>query len=522
MSEVKLKSKSEVVELRVNLPHIAGEFQRRLYSKVESAYAEPIKNAIDAEAREVFICNNPKIVRILDYGRGMAREEVRELFVIGTSVKEGLGFIGEKGIGRLAAYKLGDTLEILTKSDEGSWRCVFRLGEIYGLMEEKEVKARRNFTLYKIYNSDGSNMSVIKDENLRKYLSEVFKLQIMNGLKIYVNGRIVEAQASRGKVIPFKWSNAFGELILNRKSTKFSFYVRGVKVSDQILHGVGGWVNCNDLQVSTNRENLVEDENYLKLVKKLESKIREEFRRLSDDEFKRYSEVLIHVALNLRDRKIASRIPVLTNKGLKKLGEIKKVAFEEGDFPNDVYVISSQSPYVLELMDLLGTTVVTRWRIEDLRKYISGKIKNEVRSVIKDMFKVAIEMFPNAELNLKSNLKASIQPITKSRRNSFNRRVKGRKIGIKPYFKLGGLKWKLVGFGEEPLSLKKREVYINVESKALKLAIERFRGKAGKIILAYILRKPILKALGLKENSPNFQEYMDKLFMKTIEEIAKK
>ncbi|MFQ6076192.1 MAG: hypothetical protein ACE5Z5_08675, partial [Candidatus Bathyarchaeia archaeon] len=426
-------------------------------------------------------------------------------------------------------YKLGDTLEILTKSEEGSWCCIFRLGEARGLMEEADINSDRTFTLYKIYNSNRGRMPTVEDEKLRRFLSESFNLHLLKGLRIIVNGKRAEAVGPEGKVIPFRWLDAYGEFFLTRKPTKFSFYVREVKVSDMVLHGVGGWVNCDKLQVSTNRENLVEDETYYGLVKRLESRLREEARGLRDEDFKDYREILIRVALNLRDKRIAARIPILTDKGLKKLGKVRKVAFEEGEYTGQVDVIASSNPYILELIDLLHIPIVTSWKIEDLEKYISGKIRREVKSIAKEMLKVVKEAFPDLKPNSKPTVEMVVEQMLGKKRmgkgsgKEKNREGRQRKrVGIRSYFKLAGLKWRFVGFGEKPISLRGDEVLVNVESDAVKLAVEKLRGKASKIILSYLLRKPLLKTCGLDEGDPRFQEYMNEIFFKAIERIAEK
>ena len=108
------------VDLRLLL-----ELGERLISRDEVAVVELVKNSFDADATEVIIIFDYRGIEITDDGHGMNIDQINEgWFTIGTSIKKrdnyspkGRKVLGEKGLGRLALFRLGKIITIYTKKD---------------------------------------------------------------------------------------------------------------------------------------------------------------------------------------------------------------------------------------------------------------------------------------------------------------------------------------------------------------------------------------------------------------------
>lgn len=108
--------------------HIFRELGQYLVGRDSTALAELVKNTYDADATEVTVYGEALddlergMIRIVDNGNGMTAEEFSAGFLrIASRVKEagerrsarfGRRFTGAKGIGRLAAQKLADRMEV--------------------------------------------------------------------------------------------------------------------------------------------------------------------------------------------------------------------------------------------------------------------------------------------------------------------------------------------------------------------------------------------------------------------------
>lgn len=109
--------------------HLQRLIGRDLIPNDEMAIVELVKNAYDSGAKHVHIyiqpetAKEPGLIRISDDGSGMSEEDVTRLFMFAgysqrpDEVAEADRVpTGEKGIGRFAADKLGETLNVYTKT----------------------------------------------------------------------------------------------------------------------------------------------------------------------------------------------------------------------------------------------------------------------------------------------------------------------------------------------------------------------------------------------------------------------
>lgn len=124
MAEKKLKMSFD--------PHTIEHLGIKMYSRLPNAIAELIANAYDADAHNVYIQitdkNDEKSICISDDGVGMSFEEINEKFLrIGRKRRiddNGLSpsgkrkVTGRKGLGKLAFFGIGNTIEIKTKQSE--------------------------------------------------------------------------------------------------------------------------------------------------------------------------------------------------------------------------------------------------------------------------------------------------------------------------------------------------------------------------------------------------------------------
>lgn len=112
------------VNFRVDL-NLLLELGEELISKDEIAVSELVKNSYDADATIVEVSIQNDSIIIADNGNGMTIDIIQNSWlVIGTSFKRrntkspmGRRVLGEKGIGRLSAFRLGNSLTVKTRSE---------------------------------------------------------------------------------------------------------------------------------------------------------------------------------------------------------------------------------------------------------------------------------------------------------------------------------------------------------------------------------------------------------------------
>jgi len=113
----------------------------KMYSNIPNAIAELIANAFDADANNVYIDlyedAGEKRIEVKDDGDGMSFEDINEKFLrIGRKCREeGQIFspsgkrkvTGRKGLGKLAFFGIGNTIEISTIKKGAAQKVVFIL-----------------------------------------------------------------------------------------------------------------------------------------------------------------------------------------------------------------------------------------------------------------------------------------------------------------------------------------------------------------------------------------------------------
>lgn len=126
---------------------------RNLYSTTPPALAELVANAYDAYATNVDISITDDHIIVADNGKGLDLQELQEKYAIIGKVKKeekpicGLSHrapMGKKGIGKLAAFSLGQKYTVYCKSQESENWCTFSL-------DYRELKGKDDNTFPALY-----------------------------------------------------------------------------------------------------------------------------------------------------------------------------------------------------------------------------------------------------------------------------------------------------------------------------------------------------------------------------------
>jgi histidine kinase/DNA gyrase B/HSP90-like ATPase len=134
---------------------IIGLFSEGLYSSPNKAIEELVSNAFDADATRVHVVLSPDraaadaTIAVVDNGTGMDDQGLKIHWIVGDSVKSrnrttssGRRTIGKFGIGKLAAYVLGDRLTHITKaggkfySTSMDFRTIPKTADVDGLTQD--------------------------------------------------------------------------------------------------------------------------------------------------------------------------------------------------------------------------------------------------------------------------------------------------------------------------------------------------------------------------------------------------
>lgn len=170
---------------------------RNLYSTTPPALAELVANSYDAYATEVDIELSTSAISIVDNGKGLSLKELEDKYVtIGSEKQEEIPInglserkpMGKKGIGKLAAFSLGDSYTVYSKGvGQRSW-LTFTLNyrEMIGNndypVEVRETQLPPEFSKFETYPSGfivkitDTRRSITQAtlSNIRKQLSRRF------------------------------------------------------------------------------------------------------------------------------------------------------------------------------------------------------------------------------------------------------------------------------------------------------------------------------------------------------------
>ncbi len=167
---------------------------RKLYDNLSAALAELVANSWDAYAKSVSITFEGDRIIIRDSGIGMSYTELQERYCPIGAEKSLRGIriptdmserspMGKKGIGKLAAFSLGDDYNVITKSDTDNISRKFTLN--YDEMKEVEGEFNVEVTILPEVNEYFSSVetgTVIEIFNLRKPIAGQTKSALVKKL----------------------------------------------------------------------------------------------------------------------------------------------------------------------------------------------------------------------------------------------------------------------------------------------------------------------------------------------------
>lgn len=298
-------------------PHTIEHLGVKMYSVLPNAIAELIANAYDAEAKNVYIKlydrEGNKSIVVIDDGLGMSFDELNEKFLRigrkrriednGMSPNGVRKVTGRKGLGKLAFFGIGDTIQITTKkkgrqvefllnwseiknSTSSTYEPKFKISncnfeEKGTMIELKDLKRKSSFnkkdlalSISKLFNLFDSNFKVYISLNDDKVLLIDNKLKYENLDKqiewIFPNNSDVKNEYLDNK-------NISGSIIATEKPLNpglrgITLFAHGRLVNIPEFFGVGesshgysyltGWLNVDFVDeqeedvISTDRQSL--------------------------------------------------------------------------------------------------------------------------------------------------------------------------------------------------------------------------------------------------------------------------
>lgn len=289
----------------------------KMYSQLPNAIAELIANSYDAESPEVHIiltdAAQEKSIAVVDTGIGMSFSEINDNFLrIGRKRRDfdnglspnGLRKVtGRKGLGKLAFFGIGDTIQIITKKDGN---CIDFIMNWNDIIHSETPNYEPHYTITACDPQDHGTTIILRNlkrktafdvEGLAASLARLFDFFDENFIAdIVLNSQepVFIDKSLRYKNIDaqFKWEipcfiedknhylhkiNAHGELLATEKPLKpglrgITLYAHGRMVNAPEFFGVGesshfysyltGWLDVDfvdeqeDDIVSTDRQSL--------------------------------------------------------------------------------------------------------------------------------------------------------------------------------------------------------------------------------------------------------------------------
>ncbi len=178
----------EVLKFTIEDREIAQLFGRQNFSSELSAVLEIIKNSYDAGAFNVSINIKKDYLEIIDDGLGMTKDTIKTKWMVVGKSDKGYSFLdkkgntrvlsGSKGVGRFALARLGNKIEVITKTDKSS-PCVWRTDWSTSTVDDYISESISCGTIIKISETN-DYWNKKKADDLQKYLSICKNFDQMN------------------------------------------------------------------------------------------------------------------------------------------------------------------------------------------------------------------------------------------------------------------------------------------------------------------------------------------------------
>lgn len=173
---------------------------RNLYSTTPPALAELVANSYDAYATKVNLHLSSESISVVDNGKGLNLKEFESKYAIIGSIKKKEAPInqlherkpmGKKGIGKLAAFSLGNIFTVYSKTEENDKWLSFTLkyqdmidSEEYNVYV-REIELPDKFSAYKTYQSG----FIVDITEIRRKITSATKenIKVQLSRRFYIN-----------------------------------------------------------------------------------------------------------------------------------------------------------------------------------------------------------------------------------------------------------------------------------------------------------------------------------------------
>ena len=222
--------------------------------------------------------------KIILQGEKVVRDQVSSYQIVNEEI------IGQKGMGKLSFLGLSseNKVEFYSHSEEVGLKVLMTME---GFQERyiNNIDALPHHGLKIVIRR--ARRPIISDSRLIEYLSKVFGIRIARGLKLYVNNiQVHKPDGFDSKQYElFKLQDGtgvFGNLtpIEKPRLNNIDIFVKNVFVVDKNFDNkTEGWVNCNQLELETSRDGILEDNDvYPDFMKKLIQHLDKEFEKKSE------------------------------------------------------------------------------------------------------------------------------------------------------------------------------------------------------------------------------------------------
>ena len=190
-----------MMELKFSIANNAvTHLGRNLYSTTPPALAELVANSYDAYATEVNINLSNESIAIIDNGKGLNLQEFEDKYaIIGSAKKREEPFnnipgrkpMGKKGIGKLAAFSLGNTYTVYSKTLKTDKWLTFTvkyhdmIDKAICSVEVKETELPNKFSMYKTYQSG----FIVDITGIRRKITNATKenIKVQLSRRFYIN-----------------------------------------------------------------------------------------------------------------------------------------------------------------------------------------------------------------------------------------------------------------------------------------------------------------------------------------------
>lgn len=190
-----------MMELKFSIANNAvTHLGRNLYSTTPPALAELVANSYDAYATEVNINLSNESISIIDNGKGLNLQEFEDKYaIIGSAKKREEPFnnipgrkpMGKKGIGKLAAFSLGNTYTVYSKTLKTDKWLTFTvkyhdmIDKAICSVEVKETELPNKFSMYKTYQSG----FIVDITEIRRKITNATKenIKVQLSRRFYIN-----------------------------------------------------------------------------------------------------------------------------------------------------------------------------------------------------------------------------------------------------------------------------------------------------------------------------------------------